>query len=74
MKHTRLTARGAAAAIAAGLALTALGSTTAAAAPKPTRISSAEELHRSLREAIALELPRTGGTLNTDPIGKEVNA
>ncbi|MEU3566929.1 hypothetical protein AB0E96_00645 [Kitasatospora sp. NPDC036755] len=59
MKHTRITATGAAALIAAGLAVA--GAAPASAAPvKAERITSAQQLHESLRQAVALEQTRIG--------------
>ncbi|MFE6049729.1 hypothetical protein ACFQ6N_03130 [Kitasatospora sp. NPDC056446] len=68
MKHTRLTATGAAALIAAGLAVA--GAAPASAAPaKAERITSAQQLQQSLQQAIALEQTQSG-RLSTGPVGR----
>lgn len=68
MKHTRLTATGAAAVIAAGLAIAAAAPASAAPA-KAERITSAEQLRASLAEAIAAERTQSG-PLGTNVVGR----
>ncbi|WP_063752737.1 hypothetical protein [Streptomyces sp. NRRL S-350] len=68
MKHTRLTATGAAALIAAGLAVA--GAAPASAAPaKAERITSIQQLHESLQQAIAIEQTQNG-QLSSDSVGR----
>ncbi|MEV7414420.1 hypothetical protein [Streptomyces sp. NPDC089919] len=82
MKHTRLSATGAAAVIAAGIAVGAATPATAAPA-KPERITSTAQLHASLAKAVLQEQTATGvlgggvvgrvstARLSGDPVGQK---
>ncbi|MFJ6938738.1 hypothetical protein [Streptomyces sp. NPDC101132] len=64
MNQKRLAAGGAAAVIAAGLALTVVGAANAEPAARPERITSVQQLHESLRQAVEQERPQAlAGTI-----------
>ncbi|MET8749066.1 hypothetical protein ACFXPI_07695 [Streptomyces sp. NPDC059104] len=72
MNRNKLAAGGAAVVMAAGIAMTAVG--TANAAPGGARITSVEQLHQNLARAVEHEQALgLQGTLG-DPVGREVLA
>jgi hypothetical protein len=69
MNRQRLAAGGAAAVIAAGIAIGAAAAPVSAASPAPQRITSTQQLGDSLRAAVAAEQQRDG-VLSDGTVGK----